>query len=80
MTLNPIKEKRKIARDFLGKVEMAKRTPLKVLEKMFIELYDEGIKTYIRKEKEKYPEKSRKQILIEMYALSERLKGRRKQS
>jgi hypothetical protein len=78
MTSNSKKENRKIARDFLGKVKMAEKTPLKVLERMFIEIYDEAIRTYIINEKKKNPHKSQKEILIEMYKLSERLKGRKR--
>jgi hypothetical protein len=69
---------RKIARDFLGKVKMAKKTPQKVLEQIFMEIYEEGIKKYIETERERFPNKSRKQILIEMYELKEKLKGRKK--
>jgi hemerythrin-like domain-containing protein len=68
---------RKIARDFLGKVEMAKKTPQKVLEQIFMEIYEEGIKRYIKRERERFPNKPRKQILIEMYELKEKLKGRK---
>ncbi|TFF93503.1 MAG: hypothetical protein EU544_05795 [Promethearchaeota archaeon] len=78
MTSYSTKYSRSIARDFLGKVEMAKNTPLKVLERMFNEIYDEAMKTYLRTEHEKYPHKSQKQILIKMYEISERLKGRKK--
>lgn len=66
-----------ISRDFKGKVELMKKIPLEDLEKMFSEYYDEGIKSYLKVEKKRHPNKKKKEILIEMYNLSEKLKGKR---
>ncbi len=64
---------RKLMRDFKGRVELMKRIPLKELEKMFIELYEYGINDYIKTEKELHPNKTRKEIIISMYKLREKL-------
>ena len=69
-------QQRKISRDFKSKVELTKKTPLPILERMLCEYYDEGIKTFIKTEKKKHPEMSEKEILIRMYRLSEKLKGK----
>ena len=68
---------RKFHRDFKGKVSMMKNTPLDVLEQMFRECYDESIELFIRTEKEKDPTASEKEILIKLYSISEKLKGRK---
>ena len=70
------KQFRKISRDFKGKVELMKKTPLVDLEKMFSEYYDEGIATFIGIEKKIYPDMTEKEILVKMYKLSEKLKGK----
>ncbi len=66
---------RKNARDFKGRIERMKHTPIEVLESMFLELYNYGIKEFIRKEMERYPNKSRKEIIIDMYKMHDKLKG-----
>jgi hypothetical protein len=45
---------------------------------MFIEIYEYGINDYIRKEREQYPERSTKEIILKMYELRDKLKGRKK--
>ena len=70
------KQFRKISRDFKGKVELMKKTPLIDLENMFSEYYDEGIATFIRIEKSEHPDMTEKEILVKMYKLSEKLKGK----
>lgn len=72
------KNYRKIVRNFKARVKLMEKTPLKDLEKMFIEMYDYGIQDYIRTEKLMYPDKNTKEIVIEMYKLREKLKGRKK--
>ncbi len=67
---------RKISRDFRGKVELMRKIPLKDLEQMFSEYYDECIENYLRCEKKKHPNMTDKEILIGMYELSEKLKGK----
>ncbi len=71
------KKFRKISRDFKGKVELTNKTPIEYLEKMFVEMYDFNLQYYIDTERKLHPKKSRKEILIEMYKLKERLKGRK---
>jgi hypothetical protein len=68
---------RKFHRDFKWKVKMANITSLHILEQMFRELFDENLNTFIKTEKERYPELTEKEILINMYLLSEKLKGRK---
>ena len=77
MTTEKDKEVRKVSRDFKGKVKLVEKTPLRDLDKMFSEYYDESIEWYIREEKAKHPNMSEKEILIEMYKFSEKLKGRK---
>ncbi|MHA1147463.1 MAG: hypothetical protein ACTSR8_04395 [Promethearchaeota archaeon] len=76
MKINSLKQYRKISRDFKEKVELMKKTPLIDLEKMFSYYYDEGLSTYLRVEMERHPDMTEKEILIEMYKLSEKLKGK----
>jgi len=66
---------RKISRDFKGRIEKMKTTPLKILESMFLELYNYGLEEFIKTEKLKYPDKSRKEIVIDMYKMHDKLKG-----
>ena len=68
---------RKISRNFKERVELMKRTPLKELEKMSVEMFEYGVRDYIRTEREMHPNKSKKEIIIEMYKLREKLKGRK---
>jgi len=71
------KQYRKISRDFKAKVKLTEETPLEDLEKLFVELYDFGLENYIKTERERHPQKSEKEIIIEMYQLREKLKGRK---
>jgi len=77
MTLDKNINYRKIVRNFKGRIELMKKTPLKDLESIFLELYEFGLKQYIRVEKERFPEKSRKEIIIDMYKLHDKLRGRK---
>ena len=78
MTIDFEKDYRKISRDFKGLVELTKRTPKKILENMLVELHDYFVDNYIKVEKENHPEKSTREIIIDMYKLREKLKGREK--
>ena len=69
---------RKIARDFKGRIELMKKTELKKIESIFLEIYELGLQDYIQKEKKRYPNKSHKEIIIDMYQFHDRLRGRRK--
>ncbi len=69
---------RKIARDFKGRIELMKKTELQKIESIFLEIYELGLQDYIQKEKKRYPKKSHKEIIIDMYQFHDRLRGRRK--
>ncbi len=69
---------RKIARDFKGRIELMKKTELKKIESIFLEIFELGLQDYIQKEKKRYPDKSHKEIIIDMYQFHDKLRGRRK--
>ena len=69
---------RKILRDFKGRIELMKKTDLKKIESIFLELYELGLQDYILKEKERYPDKTHKEIIISMYQFNDKLRGRKK--
>lgn len=66
---------RRKMRDFEGRIELMKKTPLEDLEEMFLELYEYNLQNYIKKEKEENPKKTRKEIIVQMYKLHDRLKN-----
>jgi len=70
---------RKNARDFKGRIEIMKKTDLEKIESLFLELYDLGLKDYLQKEKKRYPEKTQKQIIIDMYRLHDKLRRKRRE-
>lgn len=69
---------RKIARDFKGRIELMKKTDLKQIESIFLEIYELGLQDYLQKEKERNPDKTHKEIIINMYQFHDRLRGRKK--
>jgi hypothetical protein len=69
---------RKITRDFKGRIELMKKTELKKIESIFLEIYELGLQDYIQKEKERYPDKTHKEIIINMYQFHDKLRGRKK--
>ncbi len=71
-------EARKAARDFKGRIELMKKETLESVESLFLELFELGLNDFIQKEKEKYPDKTHKEIIIEMYQFHDRLRGRKK--
>ncbi len=77
--MNPTdrRHSRKISRDFKGKIELMDKIPLRDLEGMLSEFYDEGINTFLRTEKLRHPELTEKEILVKMIELSEKLKGKK---
>lgn len=77
MTKNFNKNYRKLARNFKGRVELTKKTPLKDLEKLFIEMYDYGLENYIKTEMKNHPKMSQKEIILGMYELHKKMKGRK---
>jgi hypothetical protein len=78
MTANSNTKKRKIFRDFKGRVELMNNTDLQKIESLFLELFELGLQEYLRTEKERYPEKTHKEIIISMYQFHDRLRGRKK--
>ena len=70
---------RKIQRDFKGRIEFMKRTPLKKLVKVFFELCNFGIKNYVETEMKRFPNKSIKEIIIDMNRFNEKMKLGRKE-
>jgi len=78
MTSEAIDNPRKTIRDFKGRIELMKKTDLKKIESIFLEIYELGLKYYIQKQKEKYPDKSHKEIIVDMYQFHDRLRGRKK--
>ena len=69
---------RKITRDFKGRIELMKKTELKKIESIFLEIYELELQDYIQKEKERYPDKTHKEIIINMYQFHDKLRGRKK--
>ncbi|MGV9202663.1 MAG: hypothetical protein ACOC44_01415 [Promethearchaeia archaeon] len=57
-------------------MKLTEQTSQRKLEKMFVELYDFGVNSYLKTEKKRFPEKSTKEIIIDMYKLSDKLKSR----
>jgi hypothetical protein len=55
-----------------------KKTDLKKIESIFLEVYELGLQYYIQKETERYPEKSYKEIILDMYQFRDKLRGRKK--
>jgi len=78
MTSELNKNFRKIARDFKGRIGLMKKTDLKKIESIFLELYELGLRDYLQKEKERYPDKTHKEIIINMYQYHDRIRGRKK--
>ncbi len=68
---------RKVARDFKGRIELMNKIELVKLESIFLEIYELGLQDYIQKENNRYPEKSHKEIIIDMYEFHDKLRGRR---
>ncbi len=55
-----------------------KNSDLKIVESIFLELYELGLRDYLIKEKERYPEKTNKEIIINMYQFHDKIRGRKK--
>ena len=71
-------EARKVVRDFKTRIELMKTTTLEKLESLFLELFELGLKHFIQREKERFPDKTHKDIIINMYHFHDRLRGRKK--
>jgi len=70
------KDYRKIVRNFKGRMELMNKTPTEDAVKIFFEICDLGINNYIRVEKERFPNKSIKEIVLEMHKSREKIKER----
>ncbi len=70
------KEYRKISRDFKSLIELTKKTSQEELTKIFFEMCNLGLNSYIETEKERNPDKSVKEIIIDMYKFHDELKIR----
>lgn len=77
MTLDE-KNYRKIVRDFKGRIDLMKKTPKEDSVKLFFEMCDFGLKSYIETEKKRFPNKSIKEIIISMHKFRDKIYGRRK--
>jgi len=65
---------RKIARDFKGRIELMKKIPIETSISLFFELCNFNLNNYIKTEKERYPNKSIKDIVIRMYKVNKKIK------
>jgi len=77
MTSNSKIKIRKTIRDFKGRIELMNKTDLKKVESLFLELYELGLQDYLRREKENHPEKSHKEIILQMYQFHDKLRGKK---
>ncbi len=77
MVLEKDKKYRKNARDFKGRIEYMKNTPLEKLENLFLELYEINLQDYLRMEKIRNLNLSRKQLIVNMYEFHDKLRGRK---
>lgn len=68
---------RKTIRNFKGRIESMKKIELGKIESIFLELYELGLKDYLEKEKKRYPDKTHKEIIIEMYQFHDKIRGRK---
>jgi len=65
---------RKRARDFKGRIELMKKIPIEISISLFFELCNFNLNNYIKTEKERYPHKSIKDIIIEMIKINKKIK------
>jgi len=68
-------EERKTARDFKGRIELMKKIPNETLISLFFELCNFNLNNYIKTEKERYPNKSVKEIIIEKIKINKKING-----
>lgn len=78
MTSDSELDLRKQARNFRGRIELMNRRPLEISESIFLELYEYGLQEYLKAEKEKHPDKTHKEIILDMYEFHDKLKGKRR--
>ncbi len=78
MTSDSGRNLRRKARDFRGRLELMNRRALAITESIFLEMYEYGLQEYLKAEKLKHPNKTRKEIILDMYKLHDKLKGKRR--
>lgn len=71
-----VKEHRKLSRDFKKRIEFMKKTSKEEAMQVFFEMCDFGLENYISVEKMRFPDKSIKQIIIEMHERHEKCRRR----
>ena len=76
MKTNNVENYRRLARDFKGRIKLMKETPLENIESLFLEVYELGLQDYIRNEKKRFLNKTRKEIILDMYKLHDKLRKR----
>jgi len=64
--------------DLKLKMAIANRTPLDKLVGIFFEMCDIGRELYVQAEREKFPNKSRKEIILDYYRMQSQLSNRRR--
>ena len=77
MTSDSEKNFRKKARDFKRRIELMKKIPAEASISLFFELCNFNLNNYIKIEKERYPNKSIKDIIINMYKVNNKIKRRK---
>ncbi len=65
---------RKLARDFKGRIELMKKIPIETSISLFFELCNFNLNNYIKTEKQRYPSKSIKEIMMSMYKFNKKIK------
>jgi hypothetical protein len=70
------KDYRKRVRNFKGRIELMNKIPKEKSLQLFFELCDIFIKNYIKTEKERFPNKSIRDIIIDMHKKHEKIKRR----
>lgn len=77
MLKNEEKKYRRAHWGFKGRIKLMKETSLKELEEMFLEMHEMALQQYLDSEKKRFPDKTRKEIIVEMYKLHDKLRGGR---
>jgi len=68
------KNYRKKTRDFKGRIELMKKIPKETSISLFFELCNFNLNNYIKTEKERYPNKSIKDIITKTFKINKKIK------
>ena len=71
------KNYRKMVRNFNGRIDLMNRLPQEDSVNLFFEMCDFFINNYIKAEKERFPNKPIREILLDMYKYREKTSGRK---